>query len=79
MLNIILVELWKKINQLLAFLTEEICFILGGEDRGCSYNTVERYDPIKNEWTTLPGMHRKRAGAGICVCDTKIYVAGNTV
>ncbi|KAK3087232.1 hypothetical protein FSP39_003402 [Pinctada imbricata] len=51
-------------------------YAIGGEDRSCSYNIMEIYDTQKEMWWFGPSMKRKRAGAGICVCDGKIYVAG---
>ena len=48
----------------------------GGEDRSTSFNIVERYNPKSETWCFVPSMHQKRAGAGITVCDGKIYVAG---
>ena len=49
----------------------------GGEDRSTSYNIMEQYDHNTETWTFKQSMQRKRAGAGCCVCDGKIYVAGN--
>ena len=37
---------------------------------------MEKYDIKTETWSFGPNMKRKRAGAGICVCDGKIYVAG---
>lgn len=48
----------------------------GGEDRGGSFNFVECYDPKTEQWSFVTGMKRRRAGAGVTVCDGKIYVAG---
>ena len=50
----------------------------GGEDRTASFSTVERYTPKTNTWTEAPSMKGKRAGAGVTVCDGKIYVAGQS-
>lgn len=50
--------------------------ISGGEDRSCSYNIVEKYDPRKDVWMFGPSLKRRRAGAGVTVCDGKIFVAG---
>lgn len=44
-------------------------YAVGGEDRTCSYNYVERYDPKTNHWNTVQCMRRKRSGAGVAVCD----------
>nr|XP_002738426.2 PREDICTED: kelch-like protein 5-like [Saccoglossus kowalevskii] len=51
-------------------------YAIGGENRSCSFNTVERYDDRTNEWSLISSMKRKRAGAGVAVCDGKIFVAG---
>ena len=53
-----------------------ILFVSGGEDRACGYNITEKFDPKTDTWTFAPSMKRRRAGAGIAVCDGKIYVAG---
>lgn len=50
----------------------------GGEDRTASFSTVERFAPKTNTWTEAPSMKGKRAGAGVTVCDGKIYVAGES-
>ena len=44
-------------------------YALGGEDRLCSYNFVERYDPNGNFWTPVQSMKRRRSGAGVAVCN----------
>ena len=53
--------------------------LTGGEDRSCSYNIMEVYDTQKQTWWFGPNMKRKRAGSGVCVCDGKIYVAGEKI
>lgn len=62
---------YKKIIKLFVFY-----FWTGGEDRTISYSAVERFDPKTNTWSEAPNMKAKRAGAGVTVCDGKIYVAG---
>ena len=54
------------------------CSITGGEDKNTSYNIVEKYDPQRDTWSFVPSMRQKRAGAGVAVCDGKIYIAGRT-
>lgn len=51
-------------------------YALGGEDRLCSYNFVERYDPNGNFWTPVQSMKRRRSGAGAAVCNGLLFVAG---
>lgn len=51
-------------------------YALGGEDRLCSYNFVERYDPVGNFWSPVQSMKRRRSGAGAAVCNGLLYVAG---
>jgi hypothetical protein len=50
--------------------------LLGGENRTCSFDIMEKYDPKLDVWSFSPSMKRKRAGAGCAVCEGKIYVAG---
>lgn len=39
-------------------------------------SSVERYDPVKDEWTMVPNMKKRRSGACVNVYDGRIYVAG---
>jgi len=48
----------------------------GGEDRTSAYNIVERYDTVRDVWIFLPNMKKQRSGAGVAVCNGKIYIAG---
>ena len=59
-----------------ALITVPVSEYIGGEDRACGYNIMEKFDPKTDAWTFAPSMKRRRAGAGIAVCDGKIYVAG---
>ena len=44
---------------------------------GGYHETVELYDPVKNEWNYIKPMRQKRSfGHGSAVSDGKIYVAG---
>ena len=58
-----------------SFVSVTVCggnlYALGGEDRTCSYNVVEKYDAERNRWIPCQGMKRKRSGAGVCVLDGK--------
>lgn len=40
---------------------------------------MEKYDINTETWSFGPNMKRKRSGAGVCVCDGKIYVAGRSL
>lgn len=46
-------------------------YAMGGEDRLCSYNFVEKYDPNRDFWMPVQSMKRRRSGAGAAVCDGK--------
>ena len=48
----------------------------GGEDKVTTYNVVEKYDVSRNVWSFAPNMKKARSGAGVAVCNGKIYVAG---
>jgi len=37
---------------------------------------VEKFDPKTDQWSFVSSMKRRRAGAGIAVCEGRIYVAG---
>ena len=58
-----------------SFVSVAVCnghlYAVGGEDRSCSYNVVERYDTARNKWVPVRGMKRKRSGAGVAVNDGK--------
>lgn len=41
-----------------------------------TYNIVERYDTIRDVWLFAPSMKKQRSGAGVAVCNGKIYIAG---
>lgn len=65
-----------KILLLISYLLYILPQYTGGEDRSGSFNIVERYDPKTECWSFVNSMKRRRAGAGVTVCDGKIYVAG---
>ena len=44
-----------------------------GEDIG---GTIERYDPLKDQWEYLTKMQEPRFSMGICVYDKLIYLVG---
>ena len=54
-----------------------ICLVGGycGVSREC-LDSVERYDPYTDIWTTVASMNCRRSGACVSVFDSKIYVVG---
>ena len=51
-------------------------YAIGGCDHGHRYDTVERYDPGKDEWVSVAPMSTPRSGCGVGVLDGFIYVVG---
>ena len=51
-------------------------YAIGGCDHGKRYDTVERYDPTKDEWVDVSPMSTPRSGCGVGVLDGYIYVVG---
>ncbi|XP_074656230.1 kelch-like protein 12 [Tubulanus polymorphus] len=51
-------------------------YAIGGENRNCSFDLVERYCPQTDSWCYVSSMKKKRAGAGAAVCEGRLYVAG---
>ena len=51
-------------------------YAIGGSDGQCPLNTVERYDPRKNQWTIMAPMSTRRKHLGCAVFNNMIY-AGN--
>ena len=42
-------------------------YAVGGLDETCTYDTVERYDPTSDTWTTVSAMITKRGGMALAV------------
>ena len=51
-------------------------YAIGGCDHGKRYETVERYDPVNNEWLDVSSMSTPRSGCGVGVLDGFLYVVG---
>ena len=51
-------------------------YAIGGSDGQCPLNTVERYDPRKNQWAPMAPMSTRRKHLGCAVFNNMIY-AGN--
>ena len=52
-------------------------YAIGGSDGQCPLNTVERYDPRKNQWAPMAPMSTRRKHLGCAVFNNMIY-AGNS-
>ena len=48
-------------------------YAIGGSDGQCPLNTVERYDPRKNQWTAMAPMSTRRKHLGCAVFNSMIY------
>ena len=45
----------------------EVLFAVGGWCSGDAIQTVERYDPIREEWSLVESMNKRRCGVGVAV------------
>lgn len=54
----------------------EVLFAVGGWCTGDAINSVERYDPHKNEWHMVCSMNKRRCGVGVAVLDDLLYSVG---
>lgn len=52
-------------------------YALGGFNGEIRLNSVERYDPLTNQWTLIESMNYVRSDAHACVANNKIYIIGN--
>lgn len=53
-------------------------YAIGGHDGNTWLNSVERYDPKTNTWTTVAPMHHKRGSPGVTVYKGKILALGGS-
>ncbi|XP_050412025.2 kelch-like protein 10 [Patella vulgata] len=51
-------------------------YVIGGFTTYACVNTVRRFDPVDNTWTTAAPMHAKRCYVGCAVLDGFIYACG---
>ena len=51
-------------------------YVFGGNTGQGSLSSCECYDPRLDKWSALSPMKRKRAGAGVTVINSHIYVVG---
>merc|ERR1712130_73272 len=54
----------------------EVLFAVGGGCSGDAIQTVERYDPIREEWALVAPMNKRRCGVGVAVLDNMVYAIG---
>lgn len=57
-------------------LSTEKLYAIGGETTAHTYKSVECFDPLTGQWTSIPEMHIARSGAGACAMNGKLYVVG---
>ena len=51
-------------------------YAAGGSRGGTAIKTVERYDQVVNEWTTVKSMRLPRSHFGLAIHDGKLYAIG---
>jgi len=54
----------------------EVLFAVGGWCSGDAIASVERYDPISNEWHMMAPMNKRRCGVGVAVLNDLLYAVG---
>jgi len=60
-----------------SFYIQGLMYIVGGcNDLGEELTTVETFNPVTQEWTTLPNMTTPRSYAGVAVLDDCLYAVG---
>ncbi|KAK6049211.1 kelch repeat protein [Cooperia oncophora] len=52
-------------------------YAAGGEDWShCELKSVEKYNPLTNEWTAVAKMNEERSGVRLAVANGKLYAVG---
>ena len=51
----------------------EVLFAVGGWCSGDAIQTVERYDPIREEWGFVSPMNKRRCGVGVAVLGKRTW------
>ena len=51
-------------------------YAVGGHDGIVYLKTVERYDPVTNEWTFVASMGARRGGVGVATLGGCLYATG---
>ena len=60
-----------------AVLKDEYIYVVGGYDRISSLNSFERFDPKKNQWTTLPSLPVNISAHSVSLVNNKLFVFGD--
>lgn len=54
-------------------------YAVGGCDSWNCLNSVERYDPATNSWTSVSPLNTARRGCGVAVYNGKFYLFLHTI
>ena len=59
---------------------ENLVYAVGGSNRDdgtrSNLNSMERYNPEKDEWEDMPPMHRSRGAASVTALNNCLYAVG---
>ena len=59
---------------------DNLLYAVGGSNRDdgtrSNLNTMERYNPEKDEWEDMPSMHRSRGAASVTALNGCLYAVG---
>jgi len=53
-----------------------LVYAVGGFNGSLRVRTVDMYDPLKDTWTSCPGMEARRSTLGVAVLNDLIYAVG---
>lgn len=51
-------------------------YALGGHDGLSIFDSVERYDPLRNEWTKVVPMLNRRCRLGVATLNGRLFACG---
>lgn len=54
----------------------DVLISAGGFDGNADLSSVERYDPVRNEWTIVANMTVRRSGFGMISVNGKLHAVG---
>ena len=60
-----------------AIVKDGFIYAVGGYNHMSSLNAFERFDPVLNQWQSLPEMPAKVSAHSVTLVDEKLYVFGN--
>jgi hypothetical protein len=55
---------------------QEFAYVMGGSREGIALTSMERYDALLGQWSTLAGMDTARSSIGACAVTGELYVTG---